>query len=391
MMIPKIRLGKPADNVVALFFLAPFAAVFLTFLVWPILYSFLLSFQNQASGYSLESPEFVGLANFSRLMADSEFWWALGITLYYAVLIIPTGIFAALFLALLLNNKLKGVSLYRSAYFLPNVLDMLVIGTIWTLIYSKDGIFQKIVEACHKVLAYPALHNFAAAPGKALLALGLRGLLLAGVLGLLYTVTREYYEAYLRNRRPGMANATLAAGGLVAFVLLFVKGGLLGWFEAALAPAVGSGVLGNPVTVMPAVVFALVVKGAGFGMILFLAAIQNISESVYEAADIDGASAVQKFFFITLPLVKPVILFMIITGITGALNAFTEIYAMTKGGPIVNIGGQALGATKLTGYYLFTKWEQSEYGYAAAISYALLVLTLIISVINARIFRSEEA
>lgn len=391
MLIPKIRLGKPADNVAALFFLAPFMIVFATFLVWPILYSFILSFQNQASGYSLESPEFVGLSNFTRLLGDSEFWWALGITLYYAILIIPTGIFAALFLALLLNNKLKGVSLYRSAYFLPNVLDMLVIGTIWTLIYSKDGIFQQIVEACHKVVSFPALSNLAAAPGKALLALGLRTALLAAVLGLVYTVAKEYRDAHLRNGRPGKAQATVAAGALVSLFLLFFKGGLLGWIEAALAPAVGSGVLGNPVTVMPAVVFALVVKGAGFGMILFLAAIQNISDSVYEAADIDGASAVQKFFFITLPLVKPVILFMVITGTTGALNAFTEIYAMTKGGPIVNMGGEALGATKLTGYYLFTKWEQSEYGYAAAISYALLVLTLIISVVNARLFRSEEA
>lgn len=389
-MFSKIRLGKPADNLVALFFLAPFMVIFLAFLVWPIIYSLILCFQDQAAGYTLEAPKFVGLANFARLVYDKEFWWALAVTLYYCVLIIPTGIFAALFLAILLNNRLRGVSFYRSAFFLPNVLDMLVVGIIWTLIYSKDGVFQRIIEAVHKLVTYPLPFGAGVPTGKALLALGFRGGLLLGLLALIGFVAREYVEEHRRYGRNGRANAWIAASGLLALALLFFRGGLSGWIAGILAPAVDSGILGNPITVLPAIVFALVIKGAGFGMILFLAAIQNISDDVYEAADIDGANPLQQFKYITLPLVKPVIFFMLFTGVAGALNSFTEIYAMSKGGPIINLGGDALGATKLTGYYLFTKWEQSEYGYAAAISYALLILALLITFVQRRMMKMEE-
>ncbi len=103
----KFKFGKRNDNLIALFFLAPFMIIFLIFLVWPIIYSLILSFQDQAAGYTLESPKFVGFANFTRLINDKEFWWSLVITLYYSLLIIPTGIMASLLLALLLNNKLK--------------------------------------------------------------------------------------------------------------------------------------------------------------------------------------------------------------------------------------------------------------------------------------------
>ncbi len=90
---------------------------------------------------------------------------------------------------------------------------------------------------------------------------------------------------------------------------------------------------------MPSVVFANVLKGAGFGMILYLSAIQNIPQSLYEAAEIDGATTWKRFTAITLPLVKPITLFMVIIGTIGALNAFAEVYAMTSGGPNVDVGG----------------------------------------------------
>jgi ABC-type sugar transport system permease subunit len=117
----------------------------------------------------------------------------------------------------------------------------------------------------------------------------------------------------------------------------------------------------------------------------------NISPSLHEAAAMDGANGWQRFRAITFPLLKPVTLFMIIIGVIAALNAFAEIYAMTEGGPNVEIGGRALGATWVTGYYLFrTFYVSLKLGYAAAISYVLLILTLIISVVNMRLFRTER-
>ena len=73
-----------------------------------------------------------------------------------------------------------------------------------------------------------------------------------------------------------------------------------------------------------------------------------------------------------------------------ALNAFAEVYAMTSGGPNVDVGGRALGATWVTGYYVFdTFYTQFKLGYAAAMSYVLLGLTLLISVVNRRFLRAE--
>ncbi len=269
--------------------------LFGVFLIFPIFYSFYLSFFGSPTDYSLTNLEFVGLANYKRIMSDFQFWWSLGVTALYGVLSIPLGICASLALALLLDNKLFGKSFFRSAFFLPNVLDMLVVGVIWTLIYAPK--FGALAQITTWLLGE---NNF--------------------------------------------FNTT--------------------------------GLLGSPMTALLAVVIAMVLKGAGFGMVLFLAALQNIPEAVYEAADIDGASEWQKFTNITVPLLRPIIVFMIITGVIGSLNAFTEIYAMTSGGPQVVMGGETVGSTSVAGYYLFKQFDSGNYGYAAAISYMLLIITL---------------
>lgn len=283
------------DTTVAAGFLSPFMLLFGVFLIFPIFYSFYLSFFGSPTDYSLTNLEFVGLANYKRIMSDFQFWWSLGVTALYGVLSIPLGICASLALALLLDNKLFGKSFFRSAFFLPNVLDMLVVGVIWTLIYAPK--FGALAQITTWLLGE---NNF--------------------------------------------FNTT--------------------------------GLLGSPMTALLAVVIAMVLKGAGFGMVLFLAALQNIPEAVYEAADIDGASEWQKFTNITVPLLRPIIVFMIITGVIGSLNAFTEIYAMTSGGPQVVMGGETVGSTSVAGYYLFKQFDSGNYGYAAAISYMLLIITL---------------
>lgn len=300
---------KLRDNLTAYAFLAPFLVIFLTFLFYPIFYSLYLSFHRVTDLYDVFGQmKFVGLDNFVRLMHDGQFWWSLLMTIYYGALVIPLGIIVSLILALLLNNRLPFRSLFRSAYFMPYVLDMFVVGLVWVLIYSPHF----------------------------------------GVL----------------NR-------------------LFMLFGIDTFLE--------KGFLGNPLSAMPAVALANVLKGSGFGMVLYLAAMGSISPSLYEAASIDGAGGWQRFRAITFPLLKPVTLFMIIIGVIAALNAFAEIYAMTEGGPNVEVGGRALGATWVTGYYLFrTFYVSLKLGYAAAISCVLLILTLIISLVNMRLFRTEK-
>jgi len=301
---------KLRDTFISYLFLAPFMIIFAVFLLYPVFYSFYLSFRTVAPTTDLFNVfvdmKFVGFKNYINLVKDFEFWWSLVTTGYYAILYIPLSIAISLFLAILLNNKLRGHSIFRSAFFLPNVLDMFVVGIIWLFIYAPHyGILDRVFAFFH-------INYFAE-----------------------------------------------------------------------------QGVLANSKTAMLGVVIALVLKNAGFGMILFLAAIQNIPQSIYEAADIDGASGWQKFKNITLPLVSPILLFLLIMGTIGALNAFAEIYAMTSGGPDMVVAGKTVGATKVSGFYLYRQFERMNYGYAAAVSYFLLAVTLGISYMNSKLMKKK--
>lgn len=301
------------ENFVAYGYLLPFLLVFFVFLAYPVVYSFWLSMHKATIYtswyYPFSSMKFVGLEHYATILTDSNFWWSISLTFIYGLLTIPTGIFVSLLLAIFLNNKIKFKSFFRSAYFLPNVLDLLVIGIIWILIFSP---------------------------------------------------------------KYGLIDITLNKIGI-----------------HDLFP---DGILGSPWLCLPAIAFAMVLKGAGFGMILFLTAIQNISESVYEAADIDGASWWSKFRYITIPLVKPIILFMTITGTISCLTAFTEIYAMTTntGGPTTQVFGQTVRAANLAGYHLYRSFSEGAYGKAAAISFVLLGIALIISFINIKFLKSDS-
>lgn len=308
------------DNFVAYLMLLPFLCVFVVFLLIPVLYSFWLSFYKVGAYSDLfnvfSSMQWVGWENYiDLLLHDGEFRWSMLLTILYAGMTIPGTICVSLVLALILNSGIFGKTFFRSAFFLPNVLDMLVVGFIWQLIYSpKFG-----------VLTY-------------------------------------FLDTYL---------------GITAFN--------------------ENGFLGEPMIALPAIAFAMILKGSGFGMILFLASLGSINPALYEAAAIDGANRLETFVNITLPLLKPTILFLIVTGLMAALNGFTEIYAMTdaRGGPNFVSGSgfflsQTLGATKIAGFYLWERFSFGQFGYAAAMSYLMLIFALVISYANARWLTPEE-
>ncbi len=284
------------DNLTAGSLLLPFSIIFFGFLAYPIIYSLNLSLHRVTDLYDVFGGlKWVGLQNYANLLTDPEFWWALLMTLYYAVLSISLSIIVSFTLAVLLHQGIRAAKIYRTAFFMPYVLDLFVVAIVWTFIYSAPyGILPQL-------------------------------------LGKLYSK----------------------------------------WS--------GINFLALPSTAMLAIVFAMVLKNAGFGMILFLAGLQNIPHSLYEAAEIDGATGIKKHWYVTLPMLKPIVLFMIVTGLIASLSAFAEFYGMTGGGPIVNLGGRALGVTKVTGLYLFRAFENLKLGYAAATSFILLILTVALS------------
>lgn len=131
------------------------------------------------------------------------------------------------------------------------------------------------------------------------------------------------------------------------------------------------------------IVMGITWRWTGYNMIIMIAGLQGISKQLYESADIDGATAMQKFFKITIPMVKPIILFVSITSTIGTLQLFDESYILTKGGPN--------NATITIGHYLYNNGFQFfKFGYASAISYTLVIIIAILSYIQFKVSKGGE-
>ncbi len=292
-------------NIKNLFFVLPFAIIFVVFLLFPFFYSFYLSFFKLMDFSKIfTNLKFVGFRNYLFVLKDKEFLYSVWLSIKYALILIPMNILLSLFLASLLRGDLKINRLYRSLFFMPFVLDAFVVGVVWTIIYA--GRYGVLVNLLKPIIP----------------------------------------ESIYR-----------------------------------------TGFLGNPNLAMPAVAVAIVLKNGGFGTILYTAALNNISPDIEDACKIDGATGLKKFIFITFPLVKHTTTFLVITGVIGAFSAFSEFFAMTGGGPIVYKWGEPLGATKVSGYYLFNHISNLRLGIASATSFILLIITLTISIIYSRLIK----
>lgn len=164
---------------------------------------------------------------------------------------------------------------------------------------------------------------------------------------------------YVYHPRFGLLNALLDAAGI----------GAVDW-------------LGDPAWAMPALILMAVWKNFGYNMIIFIAGLQNIPASLYEAASIDGAGPVQQFFRITLPMLAPTTLFVSIITMIGYFQFFAEPYVMTQGGPL----NSTLSIVLLMYQQGFRWWNM---GYSAALAFILFAMILIVSVIQTRMQRQK--
>ncbi|MCD7036003.1 sugar ABC transporter permease [Metabacillus sp. GX 13764] len=143
--------------------------------------------------------------------------------------------------------------------------------------------------------------------------------------------------------------------------------------------------LTDPFWAKMAIIAAITWRWTGYNMIFFLSALQNIDESIYEAARMDGASAIQQFWKITVPLLKPIILFTTITSTIGTLQLFDEVMNITKGGP-----GNATMTISQYIYNISFKYTP-DFGYAATVSYAIVILIVFFSIIQFRAAGEKNA
>jgi multiple sugar transport system permease protein len=140
--------------------------------------------------------------------------------------------------------------------------------------------------------------------------------------------------------------------------------------------------LGDPALAMPAIIAMIVWRNLGFAMVIFLAGLQTIPTSLYEAARIDGAGRWGEFRYVTLPGLRPTLLFVVVTTTIGYLQVFEEPFVMTEGGPL----DRTLSIAMYTYQQGFRFFHQ---GYAAAIAYVLFVVVAVVAFVQFRILRSQ--
>jgi len=161
--------------------------------------------------------------------------------------------------------------------------------------------------------------------------------------------------------------------GSLPYMLKSLKLGLLG----------GTDLLGNPRLAIYTIIFAVIWQVFGYKMVIYVAGLQSIPIDIYEAGDIDGVNAVQRFFNITLPLMIPSITINVFLTLVNTLRLFEHVYIMTNGGP-----GNATETIATMIYNV--AFSAHQMGYGTAVSTVLYIATLIIAVIQLKYMRKKE-
>lgn len=173
---------------------------------------------------------------------------------------------------------------------------------------------------------------------------------------------------------------------IVALVWLWMLDPTLGFINNALQ-AIGidrQPFLGSPDQAMPSIALINIWQYTGYTALLFFAGLQTIPKSIYEAASIDGATEKRMFWSITLPLLRPVLVFVLVTTIIGSFQIFDTIAVTTGGGPV--------DATRVITWYIFEyAFQRFQMGYATAAAVVLFLILIVITIIQMRILRSDES
>jgi len=153
--------------------------------------------------------------------------------------------------------------------------------------------------------------------------------------------------------------------GLINYIISFIGIDAIGW-------------LNDPFWAKVSVVLVMIWRWTGYNMIILLAGLQNISEDLYEAARIDGAGPIRQFFSITIPQLKPVIMFTVITSTIGTLQLFDEPYNLTGGGPVFS-------TTTITMYLYQNAFQYFDFEYASAIAYVVVLIIAVLTFLQFKV------
>lgn len=272
-------------NLIGWLFASPVVIGLLVFTVYPLIASIYLSFTE----YDIfNTPRWVGLRNYSTMFTqDRLFWKSLMNVLYYTAMAVPLGIAFGVILALLLDARIKGQSIYRTLFFLPSIVPVVATSVLWM---------------------------------------------------------------WLLNPQYGLVNSLMRAAGVP-------EAHVPSW-------------LNDPAWAKPSLVF-MGLWGVGGSMIIYLAGLKDVPETLYEAALVDGANIWQRMRYVTLPMISPVIFFNLVMGLIGSFQYFTQAYVVTGG------QGTPLDSTLFYALYLFNQaFQYLKMGYASAMALVLFVVVV---------------
>lgn len=281
---------KRRENLYGYLFLTPWLLGFFGLFIGPGLASLYLSLTKYDV---IGTPEFIGTANYVKMFTDDDlFWPSLGRTFYFAGVGVPLGVLGSMLLAIMLNTKLRGITVYRTLFFMPSLVPLVASIVLWKWLLNTDF---------------------------------------------------------------GIVNQGLRSLGFDP----------PGWFSD------------RQWAIPSLIIMRLWSSIGGTQMIIFLAGLQGIPESLYDAASIDGANSWQRIRHVTIPLLTPTIFFNTVLGIIGALQTFAAAFLLTPEG-----GGPGFA----TWFYALHIWKHAfdyfNMGYAAALAWFFAVIIVGMTIVQ---------
>ncbi len=278
-------------------FILPWFLGLLIFILGPFVAGFYYSLTEYDS---LLAPQWLGLENYERILfIDPRFWLAVYNTAWYVTAAVVPQVILGLLLALLLNQKVRGITFFRTIFFMPSIVP--IVASVALFIFILHDRFGLLNEILFQIFGFVGPHWLTS---------------------------------------PDWSKPSLVIWSL--------------W-------------------------------GIGGGMIIYLAGLQGIPETLYEAAAIDGAGALRCFWKITIPLISPTIFFVLIMGIIGSFQIFTPVFLL--GG--TNYGQAAAGPMDSLLFWVVYIYNQGFFyfrmGYASAIAWLLFIVLVILTLIQFRL------
>ncbi|WP_102127315.1 carbohydrate ABC transporter permease [Deinococcus planocerae] len=362
---------RKGQTATALLFLAPFLITILVF----FFYAFARAIYYSFTDFNLfNDARVIGIKPYLDVLGDSLFQRALANTLVFSILVTVLQTIGSLLMAVALNNKIKGQSFFRSAWYMPSITSSVVITLIFLWLFQRRGVVNYLITQWLTYL--PLILTF------------------LGVMALVQ-VAQVLFERSRRLPAKWFDPALAAMSALIALAVTLGLNvlGVVGardvqpydfqYFSDSWLSIGGVRVLSMPLLV---VVIMNTFTTIPTLMLFFLAGLQNIPAALYEAADIDGATPAQKLLRVTVPMLRPVTFYVVTISLIGTMQMFDQVAV---------IGSAAPQETLITlAYYVYTNTFKSgaapvNMAAAAAIILALIILLMVF--LQRRFFVAPEA